>query len=194
MGKGSNRRSQRPPAPSRLRRLAALPTGPKWLRLRADPERKGGPGEPPPGFVRGSTSKSEWICYWALAKVLGTPRDPRVPNEQGLFLGGDNWRYQKPFGDGRGSAVIDFLVFLEDGNIALRIQTFAYHFKTDARKQASDQAQFVHLGRFFRVVDLNEDALIRDETGQGAILAVRAALTGGIDLNPLNAGTVQDVR
>jgi hypothetical protein len=189
-----NRHSQRPPRPSSLHRLAALPTGPRSLHLRKQPQRTGGPGEPPPGFVTSSTSASEWDCYWALAQVTGTPKDPRIPTSGGLYLGGDNWRYQKPYGDGRGAAIIDFVVYTETEVAAIRIQTFAYHFKTDAFKQATDLAQAQFLGRFFRVVDIMEEDLIRDESGQAAVRAVRAAITEQVALPPLRAGTTQDVR
>ena len=38
---------------------------------------KGGPGDPPPGFVVGQTSATEWVIYWAMSKVFGQPDDPR---------------------------------------------------------------------------------------------------------------------
>ncbi|HSE46440.1 MAG TPA: hypothetical protein VLA89_14030 [Gemmatimonadales bacterium] len=188
MADRQHRRSNRPPSPSRLSRLAALPTGPKYLRLRADPEQMGGPGEPPPGFVTASTSRSEWAFYWAAAIATGTPRDPREPP----FTGGDWWVYQRPFDQGRGSAVIDFVFFTAEGKLAIRIQTYQYHFHTDAFKQAVDRLQAQYLGRFFKVIDVNEEDLIRDKSGQEAVKTVKSLLAGYVFLDPLKAGTVTD--
>src|SRR6187455_711622 len=57
------------------RRQGIRTYGPKELGLQAAPQLVGGPGDPPPGFVGGTTSISEWYLYWAFEKVLG-PEGP----------------------------------------------------------------------------------------------------------------------
>jgi hypothetical protein len=147
-------------------------------------------GEPPLGFNTGSTSASEWPAYWALSIIEGTPKDPRRPP----FLGGDNWRYQRAFDDGRGGAVIDFVVYTDTEQVGIRIQTFRFHYEVDARKQASDTAQADYLGRFFRIEDVKEGDLIGDLTGASAIRAMKGAVLGINALNPLKAGLTQQIR
>ena len=51
----------RPPS---IRKKVIRPTGPRALRIIE--QYIGGYGDPPAGFVRGQTSITEWICYWAL--------------------------------------------------------------------------------------------------------------------------------
>jgi hypothetical protein len=154
----------------------------------------GGPGEPPPGFISSSTSAPEWIFYWAAAKVTGSPKDPRQPSPYGGFIGGDNWRYQKPYGDGKSSAIIDFVFYTDSGLIAVRIQTYQFHEHVNAFKQATDMLQYEYLGRFFKVVDVRENDLTQDKTGQSAIMAVKRVLSGQETLPPLKAGTSYNAR
>lgn len=69
--------------PKRLilaRHPTALPTGPRLYRqTKKNVFFAGGPGAAPPGFVRASTSLSEWYFYWAAMKVLDPEQDPRKP-------------------------------------------------------------------------------------------------------------------
>ena len=58
-----------------LRRHPMRFTGPRDLRLQSDPQVVGGPGEPPEGFVTAHTSRTEWVWFWASAKVLKDPRE-----------------------------------------------------------------------------------------------------------------------
>ena len=184
---------RRPVRPPRLRSFPVMPRGPRLYKL--DPDHaKSGPGEPPPGFVTATTSATEWFVYWAVAKVLKQPKDPRQPP----FMGHPGvWEYQHPMMGGRaarGGAVADFRILpgnAVDGEILIRVQTSRYHLFTDASKQAVDELLLTRMARFGRVVDIYEQDFIHDDSGQAVILEVKKALYGGRSSDPLSAGTAK---
>ena len=179
------RRTARIPRP---RRPPVFRTGPALYRLNVAVVPIEGPGDPPPGFVGGTTSRSEWPIYWAIAKVIGAPKDPRQPP----FSGDPGvWSYQKQFLGGRqeaGGAVIDFVVKWGVEFVAMRVQTHHYHVFVSATQQAYDWHQRSHLQKYDRVMDLYEQNFIWDRSGKAAILSVRKALANEPEPNPLMTG------
>ncbi len=111
--------------------FSAFSTGPKEFSERTNPLLGDAPGPPPPGFVRATTSGSEWYVYWALAKISGSPKGADVRNPP--FYGsrdGELWRYQYPYAGGRhlpGGAVVDFVWMPFNNSILLRLQTEHFH-------------------------------------------------------------------
>jgi hypothetical protein len=190
----SSRRTQtRPP---RLRSIPALPKGPKLYQQQEGAGLFTGPGEPPPGFLTYTNSRSEWVIYWALAKALGVPKDPRQPPYEGWP---GLWLYQRPYEGGRvpGGQVVDFVVLspaTAEGDIAIRITTERYHVMTDAAKQATDRILLARLAGRFRVVDIYEQDFIGDRSGQAAVIEVKRALFGGQTSNPLRSGQARRIR
>lgn len=167
--------------PAKLPALRNLPVihglGPEVLGLRHPVARIGdGPGDPPPGFVGATTSKSEWLIYWAMARIFNDPPDPRRPP----FFGGRDWGYQLATGEyvrQRGSSVIDFVFYANTMRIAIRIQTQRFHDAAGALKQGYDRIQVAVLeSQGWRVQDLYEDDFIRDESGQAAVIVTKEAL------------------
>ena len=193
----SSRRSQtRPP---RLRSFPVMPKGPELYQVPEGIGRFYGPGEPPPGFLTYTNSRSEWMVYWALAKITGYPDDPRT--SPAGFIGWPGlWSYQRPEDGGRaakGGQVVDFLVeppATSGGGIAIRVQTERYHIFTDAAKQAVDNILLVRLAGRYRVVDIFEQDFLNDPSGQAVILEVKRALYGGQTSNPLKAGQARRIR
>ena len=188
---------RRPVRPPRLRGPVGLPRGPRLYRILKGYGLVHGPGEPPPGFITFTNSLSEWFIYWALAKVIKFPRDPR----KGPYIGWPGlWSYQTPVDGGRafrGGQVVDFIVeppVTGGETLAIRIQTERYHLFTDSAKHAVDELLKVRLARFGRVVDLFEQDFIHDASGQAAILEVKRALFGGHPSNPLRAGNARRIR
>lgn len=185
-----------PKRPSNIQKLPKLrgnvvrPTGPAILNVAEI--YVGGYGAPPAGFVSGQTSVTEWIAYWALAKIYDDPPDPRVPP----FFGGRDWSYQVPKG-GRwtraiGSAVVDFVIYRGNTAIAIRIQTEFFHIFTASRKQAADMVQRVNLSDDMIVVDVYDTALLNDPSGAKAVVAMKRAigmLDPMEDINPITSGT-----
>ncbi len=189
------RRTQR--RPPRLRSVPARPRGPERYYQAEGANIRSGPGEPPPGFITFSNSRAEWWVYWALAKVLGWPKDPRRPP----FVGWPGlWTYQVPFEGGRtvrGGQIVDFIVhgpITAQGDIALRIQTERYHLFVDAVKHAIDFLLHVRLSRYQRTVNLYEQDFIKDPSGQAVCIEVKRAIFGGSASNPLRAGTARRIR
>lgn len=180
--------------PPRLRGPAVLPRGP---RLYSEPKDKGyrGPvSEPPPGFVTGNTSFTEWMVYHAMSKVMGVPEDPRQPP----FIGAPGmWTYQKAWDEGRrqpGGSVIDFIVYSgdrSDEDVAFRVQTEHFHIYSGAEQHAHDLMQFYRLAGFMRVVDLYDQDFVHDPTNQACIVLIKDALAGSTFPNPLTNGTTQ---
>lgn len=163
--------------PERQRRPPSLPRGPRWYsNLRAGEIHTGGPGVPPPNFVRATTSADEWVWYWASCRALDPMKDPTQPP----FTGGALWDYQSPelggFTRSLGSAVVDFLYNVSNPPTVVRIVTFFWHLAADASHQAKDRIQAIQLAGRFDVVDVPSSAYIADETGRTAILLVKQIL------------------
>lgn len=155
--------------------------GPAVLGLQRLPPQESGPGDPPPDFIGGTNSLSEWMFYWACLKVLGPE--------------GDRWDYQSSQLGGRqqqGGAVVDFVIKQNVGRrVGVRIQTYRFHFNVDAFKQAGDVAQLLALSSpDFIVIDVFEDQFIHDPTGQSAINLVVEVINERQRMNPLGTGLV----
>lgn len=179
--------------PGQLRREPVFGTGPRALQLQKDPTYQYGPGEAPPGFVSATTSKSEWVFYWAIAKAFNDPRDPRTPP----FWGGRDWAYQIAMQGGRrepGGAVVDFLIYLPGETIGIRLQTSRFHIQAGPEKQAYDEAQFTNLSRFITVRDVYEEQFIGDRSGESAVRIAVETIGGRGRMNPIRSGTARQVR
>jgi len=182
--------------PTRLRNPSVAGTGPKIYSYGGQVVRIGGPGEPPPGFVTPTTSKSEWFVYWAFCRLLGIPDGDmrRYP-----FFGdheGNQGRFGYQIGSrGAGGAVVDFLYYAAAGRyIAMRVQTERYHYYVGADRQVFDAIQFANLSKKFDVVDLVEFKWISDLTGKAVIDAVRSGMRGRGEVDPIASGTVRRIR
>jgi hypothetical protein len=187
----SNRQVQRPPS---IPKAPSLPKGPRWeQRLRKQAKLVTGPGQPPPGFVTGTTSSVEWVFYWALFKALAPDRDPRQPP----FFGADGlFRYQKAFDQGRqiGGQVIDFVVFPNQKSrfqIAIRLQTVQFHQNAPQRQQSMDQMRKVRLASFMGIVDVWDYELLEENggAGDGSKAVVRAKQAVGLIEFPSRSST-----
>lgn len=177
------------PRPQVLKTPPIRPRGPAFL-----PDKEtfiSGYGEPPPGFVRGQTSVTEWIAYWALYKIFDPRADPRQPPFFGLY---PHFEYQSPEGGGYirslGSSVVDFLIHLGGEHIAMRLQTEFYHVYTSSMKQGTDTIQRVQLETAgLKVVDVYDTELLGDPTGAKAIVNLKRALNLIELVNPITSGT-----
>lgn len=169
-------------------RPTIFPTGPKLYDLGTKPQHIGqGPGEPPPNFLTAHNSKDEWDFYWAMAKVKGTPKDPRVPP----FVGGDDWQYQVPesptslgLGVGRvaGGSVSDFVSLGATGiPLIIRVQTERFHIFTNSATQMKDLFIREHLRGVEKVIDVYSSDWLGDETGD-AVCRIAALAIKGIEL------------
>ncbi len=185
----SLRQVQRPPT---LRVFTELGSGSRLYKYNKQPLVTGGFGDPPAGFILASTSISEWMVYWALAKIYGQPKDPR----QGPFIGFPGvWGYQVPAMGGRavGGAVVDFIVFDTASGIpiGIRIQTELWHLFTANRKQATDLLQRQRLSENMTVIDVYDYQYTGDKTGQQVIQVMKTAI-GAIEIpDPLRGATAR---
>lgn len=176
-----------------LRRPPIRPTGPKIYRLQTKPARPfAGPGEPPEGFVTAHTSKTEWYVYWAIAKVLNDPVDPRRPP----FVGGERWAYQKAEEGGRvkGGQVLDFVVFNGAHSIGIRVETERYHIFTTAANHAHDFYLKTHSKAADVIVNVYDQDFMGDPSGQAACAVVARALKGEEGPSPMATATGRRVR
>lgn len=172
-----------------IRVPAAMPRGPRLYDIRA--EHRGGPGEPPPGFLGNRNSAVEWLAYWGLAKAFNNPIDIR----QGPFDGGwPDWTYQEPdqVGAGLRGSIVDFVVYNPGRGarpIAIRIQTEHFHTFADAEVQAYDSAQRIQLEQYADVIDVPDTALVGDPSGEKCVVAMKQAAGLIAFPNPIIAGT-----
>ena len=88
-----------------------------------------------------------------------------------------------------GSAVIDYLIHLGPTLIGLRLQTERFHVFTESRKHAYDLIQRGNLMKNIEVIDMYDDDILGDPSGQKAIVAVKRTLNLIEALNPILAGT-----
>jgi hypothetical protein len=159
--------------------------GPEVLGLARGPEQqREGPGEPPEGFVGGTTSRTEWYVWWALEKLCKPL--------------GIEFTYQSSFSGGRhipGGSVVDFVIFMPLYEILLRVQTYRFHFVLGSDKQQYDVEQKIELSDNIGtvVVDIYEQDFIDDETGRKVLAVVRDALNLHERPNPLATGFVFDL-
>lgn len=162
-----------------------VPWGFRELGLGLAPIRDGeGPGEPPAGFVGGTTSKTEWWVYWAFTILIGPE--------------GVDWTYQESFQGGRhipGGSVADFVLYMPMQTIIVRVQTWRFHFAMGAEKIAADIEQKISLISVWGeeiVVDIYEQHFIHDPTGRAVLEVCKDAMAGLEWPNPLAVGIVGD--
>lgn len=167
------------------RKPVIFKTGPRLYHMGTKPTTGiGGPGLPPPGFITAHNSLDEWIFYWAMAKVTGTPKNPFM----GPFLGGETWQYQVPespsslgLGTGRvtGGSVSDFVSIGPTGrSIVIRIQTERFHLAAGAMTQMRDLFIRDHLRGVEKVVDVYSQDYLGDISGDAACRVAALALKG----------------
>jgi hypothetical protein len=179
--------------PPRHRTPPIFSRGPRDLTRRV---RQVGPGNPPANFVGGTTSAEEWYVYWAMAKVFGSPRDPRKPP----FFGAEDgsWDYQSPilgtYTRSPGSAVIDFVAHLQAEDVAIRLQTERFHVFAGPEQNRFDRESLIAISKFMRVEDVFSQDLIADPTGEAAVVAVKNALAGSSRADPSLTGLARRVR
>lgn len=152
-----------------------------------------GPGEPPPGFVGATTSKTEWLIYWASAKVFNDPKDPRQPP----YWGGQAWGYQIAANGGRrtpGGSVVDFVYYLPGEVVGLRVQTYRFHDVAGPGVRAYDRAQAASLARWMTIRDIYEQEFIGDRSGESACRRIVEVLGGKRRISPVSSGSVRRVR
>lgn len=177
------------PRPQVLKTPPIRPRGPAFL-----PGKEAfisGYGDPPPGFVRGQTSVTEWIVYDSLYKIFDPRADSRKPPFFGLY---PYFEYQSPEGGGYirslGSSVVDFLIHLGGENIAMRLQTEFFHIYTSSAKQGSDALQRAQLeSAGLKVIDVYDTEVLGDPTGAKAIVNLKRALNLIELVNPITSGT-----
>jgi hypothetical protein len=183
---------------TRFRGATAFPEGPKLYSVYATPTRIVAWGEPPPGFVIGTTSATEWAAYWALdivmKRIIGYVKDVRQPPFDGFP---PYWGYQVPMLGGRtisGGAVIDLTVNINGMFLLIRVVTDHWHIMTNSGKLMRDAQQLNILNRLGRqqlVIDVLERDLIGDSTGKGAIQAMTTAVQETSRPNPAFIGTAR---
>jgi hypothetical protein len=127
-------------------------------------------------------------------KVLDPSRNPRRPP----FSGGLLWGYQT-FVQGLSQHTfrqtnLDFIYYLSDPPLAVRIQTYRYHTAAPIWKQAYDRVQAIGLLGRFDAIDVYEQDFLGDITGQTAIRLLKRTLSLIKSENPILAGTVRLVR
>jgi len=152
-----------------------------------------GPGEPPPLFVTATTSTTEWIWYWASAKIYNDPRDPMQPP----FFGGADWGYQIPSEGGRRNplgAVVDFIYYNPGETVGIRIQTDRFHESAGPLQQAYDRNQKMQLSKWLTVRDVFEQDFIQDRTGEAACRLLVETLGGRKRIQPSRSGTYRRVQ
>lgn len=186
--------------PLTLRTDSVLPQGPRLYNwTKKEIVHVGGPGQPPPGFVGGTTSASEWVWYWASFKATSPNLDPRASGEP--YYGNDVFSYQKAelgtHTRALGSAVADFVYRLASTILIVRLQSSFFHLFAPASKQELDAIQLTNLlgmnagANKIDVVDIYETDFLGDITGQAAVILCKETLGLIRRTDPLAAGVAR---
>lgn len=182
-------------SPPVLRTFSALPRGSQIYDYSRTEDVRGGPGDPPPGFLVVTNSITEWYVYWSCFKALNIPLNPRDtgPPFEGVA---DYFQYQKPMLGGRslpGGAVPDFVILRTRTGIPviLRVVTEYWHIFTTNAKQSADELQKQRLEDEVDVVDLYDYQFMHDPTGSACVVAIKNAAGLIYSLDPLAAGTAR---
>lgn len=185
IGKGMGRSGAKyDPTTAQVTR-SLMPWGPRELGLGLTTANQGsGPGEPPAGFVGGTTSKTEWYVYWALEKILGPE--------------GYTWSYQQSYQGGRhvpGGSVVDFVIYNPKQTILCDVQTWEFHFAQGSQKMSRDFEQREGLGVVGGeeiVVNVYEQYFINDPSGK-AVMSVMLDCIAGVEWpSPVSTGIAGD--
>lgn len=128
-------------------------------------------------FMGPTTSKSEGYIYFVLLKLKGEP------GYEGA------WGYQ--IGSrGLGNAVIDFVVWDQTPELALRVWTSHFHTTVGTRiKQFDERSKRALERQGYKVIDLFEEHFINDPSGRAAFAVTRDALRGVQRPNPATTRT-----
>jgi hypothetical protein len=182
--------------PQLPRKPRVVQRAPREFTFPADGQRYGGPGEPPPDFVGGKNSRTEWYPYWGLAHIFREP-SPRTLR-RGPYLGAPGiWEYQEYIPGGLLATNIDFVILPTNGlapPTAFRIQTeFVHLFPSEHDKYASDILYRNAVEAEYEVVDLYDYMFLGDPSGRAIIQLLKAGLGLIEPANPIAAGTARRV-
>lgn len=181
--------------PPTLRTFSQFPRGRQEYKYTLDLDVRGGPGEPPPGFLVATNSLTEWYVYWACFKALSIPSDPRTSGPPFMGVPGF-FTYQTPMQGGRtlpGGSVPDFVIERTATGVPviMRVVTEYWHIYTSVAKQVSDMLQKQRLEDEVDVIDIYDYTFMHDRTGQAAVQVVKGA-AGLIEMpDPFRAGTAR---
>lgn len=180
----------------RLKKPPAVKRGPRIYQATKEPDRYGPPGDAPEAFLTQQTTQTEWIIYWALARIFNNPTPDKVRHAP--FEGGwPIWTYQA-YVDAQADSQtnIDFVIWAPNGEakpIAIRIQTEFFHNFANVSTQIYDITHRERLQNGFEVVDIYDYMFLRDESGQAAILLCKLAMGLIEPAQVITSGAVQRV-
>lgn len=140
--------------------------GPTELRssLKA-PEIVSGPGQRPDTGILAVATMPEWYVYWALER-LGKKPDTDF-----------SYRAKTAYTSLSTDTQLDFTM-LDGSGIAIEVQGTFWHYEQGAAKIVQDMVRSGALSRQWTVINIDEDDIVGDPTGQAAIYMVREALQG----------------
>jgi hypothetical protein len=182
-------------APPTLRTFSQFPRGPQRYKYSVDEDVRGGPGEPPLGFLVATNSVTEWMVYWGMFPALNIGMDARKSGPPFIGVPGF-FTYQTPMLGGRslpGGAVPDFVIERTRTGIPviIRVVTEFWHIFTTNAKQTADMLQKQRIDDEADVVDVYDYTFTGDPTGQAVIQVIKSA-AGLIELpDPMRSGVAR---
>jgi hypothetical protein len=149
--------------------------------------------------VGAHTSREEWLVYWAIAKHLDDPKEPRQPPFTGSRVG--NWHFQalessSGVAAGRvpGGSVTDFQVKTPTGWIGIRLDTERWHIFAGPNQQLKDLFIKTHAKSVQKTVTVYSQDFVEDESGEAVMRVIALALRGIEYPNPIRTGTARRTR
>ncbi|MBA3575333.1 MAG: hypothetical protein H0W37_10325 [Pseudonocardiales bacterium] len=183
------------PRPVTARAKPSRSTGPRELRLQANPESRSTLFTTvPAGFKTAHNSATEWMVYAAMAILLGEPKHFTKPPFSGSP---PRWYYQKAIDGGRnqrGGSVADFIVDVNGSLIGIRVQTERFHILAGPDQVANDFFMRTHTRAVAHIIDVYDMDFVGDPTGRAVVAVVAKALKLEQNVDPLRSGRFYPVR
>lgn len=140
--------------------------GPNVLRdALADPQYVSGPGPKPMAGELAMATLPEWYVYWALTKLGKKP---------GVDF---SFRGHTAYASLSTVTQLDFTM-LDGTHIAIEVQGTFWHYQQGAGKIVQDAVRAASLAGSWTVINIDEDDIVGDPSGNAAMYMVSEALKG----------------
>jgi hypothetical protein len=108
----------------------------------------------------------EWYVYWALTV--------RLKKKPGIDFA---YRGETSYAALSGQTQLDFTI-LDGSNIAIEIQGTYWHYEQGAAKIVQDFVRAGQLASQWTIINIDEDDVVGDPSGEAAVYMVKEALLG----------------
>lgn len=152
--------------PNPVKKKPVFGHGPRALKeALKDPEYVSGPGAKPNTGALALATLPEWYVYWALMRLGKRPQIDFV------------YRGETSYASLSSQTQLDFSI-LDGSRIAIEVQGTYWHYEQGSAKLVQDYVRSANLSSQWQVINIDEDDVVGDPSGNAAIYMVKEALLG----------------